>query len=41
MVGVKVWIYRGDVLPSREEQEADRARARARAAAGARARIFR
>jgi small subunit ribosomal protein S3 len=35
MVGVKVWIYRGDVLPSREEQEADRARARARAAAGA------
>ena len=30
MVGVKVWIYRGDVLPSREEQEADRARARAR-----------
>ena len=34
MVGVKVWIYRGDVLPSREEQEADRARARARAAAG-------
>ena len=37
MVGVKVWIYRGDVLPSREEQEADRARARARAAAGGRA----
>src|SRR4029450_1253100 len=36
MVGVKVWIYRGDVLPSREEQEADRARARARAAAGGR-----
>jgi small subunit ribosomal protein S3 len=35
MVGVKVWIYRGDVLPSREEQEADRARARARAAVGA------
>jgi len=34
MIGVKVWIYRGDVLPSREEQEADRARARARAAAG-------
>ena len=34
-IGVKVWIYRGDVLPSREEQEADRARARARAAAGA------
>ena len=33
-IGVKVWIYRGDVLPSREEQEADRARARARAAAG-------
>jgi small subunit ribosomal protein S3 len=33
MVGVKVWIYKGDVLPSREEQEADRARARARAAA--------
>src|SRR6266542_2846638 len=32
-IGVKVWIYRGDVLPSREE-EADRARARARAAAG-------
>ena len=30
-IGVKVWIYRGDVLPSREEQEADRARARARA----------
>jgi small subunit ribosomal protein S3 len=29
-IGVKVWIYRGDVLPSREEQEADRARARAR-----------
>src|SRR6266511_2652527 len=26
-IGVKVWIYRGDVLPSREEQEADRARA--------------
>jgi small subunit ribosomal protein S3 len=35
MIGVKVWIYRGDVLPSREEQEADRARARARAAVGA------
>jgi small subunit ribosomal protein S3 len=34
MIGVKVWIYRGDVLPSREEQEADRARARARAAVG-------
>ena len=34
-IGVKVWIYRGDVLPSREEQEADRARARARAAVGA------
>ena len=34
-IGVKVWIYRGDVLPSREEQEADRARARARVAAGA------
>jgi small subunit ribosomal protein S3 len=33
-IGVKVWIYRGDVLPSREEQEADRARARARASAG-------
>jgi small subunit ribosomal protein S3 len=33
-IGVKVWIYRGDVLPTREEQEADRARARARAAAG-------
>ncbi len=30
-IGVKVWIYRGDVLPSREEQEAERARARARA----------
>jgi small subunit ribosomal protein S3 len=29
-IGVKVWIYRGDVLPSREEQEAERARARAR-----------
>src|SRR4029434_8143958 len=24
-IGVKVWIYRGDVLPTREEQEADRA----------------
>ncbi len=35
-IGVKVWIYRGDVLPSREEQEADRARARARASAGGR-----
>ncbi|HKE99114.1 MAG TPA: 30S ribosomal protein S3 [Actinomycetes bacterium] len=37
-IGVKVWIYRGDVLPTREEQEADRARARARAAAGGRGR---
>jgi len=35
-IGVKVWIYRGDVLPSREEQEAERARARARASAGGR-----
>ncbi len=35
-IGVKVWVYRGDVLPSREEQEAERARARARASAGGR-----
>jgi len=32
-IGVKVWIYKGDVAPSREEKEAELARARARAAA--------
>ena len=32
-IGVKVWLYRGDVTPSREEKEAELARARARAAA--------
>jgi small subunit ribosomal protein S3 len=32
-IGVKVWIYRGDVMPSREEKEAELAKARARAAA--------
>ncbi len=32
VIGVKVWVYRGDILPSREELEAERARARARAA---------
>jgi small subunit ribosomal protein S3 len=32
-IGVKVWLYRGDVTPSREEKEAEMARARARAAA--------
>ncbi len=32
-IGVKVWIYRGDVMPSREEKEAEVAKARARAAA--------
>ena len=31
VIGVKVWIYRGDVLPTREEREAEQARARARA----------
>ena len=34
VIGVKVWIYKGEVLPSREEQEADRARARARTGRG-------
>ena len=32
-IGVKVWIYRGDVLPTREEKEAELAKARAKAAA--------
>jgi small subunit ribosomal protein S3 len=32
-IGVKVWIYKGDVAPTREEKEAELARARARAAA--------
>jgi small subunit ribosomal protein S3 len=32
-IGVKVWLYKGDVAPSREEREAELARARARAAA--------
>jgi small subunit ribosomal protein S3 len=32
-IGVKVWIYRGDVMPTREEKEAEMAKARARAAA--------
>jgi small subunit ribosomal protein S3 len=32
-IGVKVWIYRGDVMPTREEKEAELAKARARAAA--------
>jgi small subunit ribosomal protein S3 len=32
-IGVKVWIYRGDVMPTREEREAEVAKARARAAA--------
>jgi small subunit ribosomal protein S3 len=33
-VGVKVWIYRGDVLPSAQEKEAEMMKARARAVAG-------
>jgi len=32
-IGVKVWIYRGDVMPTVEEKEAELAKARARAAA--------
>jgi len=32
-IGVKVWIYRGDVMPTMEEKEAEQAKARARAAA--------
>jgi small subunit ribosomal protein S3 len=32
-IGVKVWIYRGDIMPTREEKEAELARARARATA--------
>jgi small subunit ribosomal protein S3 len=32
-IGVKVWIYTGDVMPTTEEKEAERAKARARAAA--------
>ncbi len=32
-IGVKVWVYRGDVMPTREEKEAELARARARATA--------
>ncbi|MCA1830179.1 MAG: 30S ribosomal protein S3 [Actinomycetota bacterium] len=32
-IGVKVWIYRGDVMPTREEREAELAKARARATA--------
>jgi small subunit ribosomal protein S3 len=32
-IGVKVWIYRGDVMPTLEEKEAELAKARARAAA--------
>ena len=32
-IGVKVWIYRGDVMPTRAEKEAELAKARARAAA--------
>ncbi|HEX9711156.1 MAG TPA: 30S ribosomal protein S3 [Actinomycetota bacterium] len=32
-IGVKVWIYRGDVMPTRQEKEAELAKARARAAA--------
>ena len=32
-IGVKVWIYRGDVMPTVEEKEAEMAKARARAAA--------
>ena len=32
-IGVKVWIYRGDIMPTREEKDAELARARARAAA--------
>jgi len=32
-IGVKVWIYRGDVMPTREEKQAELAKARARAAA--------
>jgi len=32
-IGVKVWIYRGDIMPTREEKEAELAKARARATA--------
>ena len=33
-IGVKVWIYHGDVMPTREESEAEMSKARARAVAG-------
>ncbi|MBI4727957.1 MAG: 30S ribosomal protein S3 [Acidobacteria bacterium] len=32
-IGVKTWIYRGDIMPTQEEKQAELAKARARAAA--------